>query len=209
MIDLWRDGEPDVPLTAEALWNFIHPGAVIVHTRMKWVWLKPSKTGGTSILRQGLSAGWICGSAGYDPKEYQRWMEWVTNDRLQEYTVWTIVRDPWERLVSALAYLHVDIEDFCRDPIFHLRSRSLLLHVMSQWPYAQHCHMVGRFEWLHRDYGSICQRLRMKPRSLPHLNASNHGTAEEDIPAHLRETVDTILSRDAEYLQYEPPWRTA
>jgi len=78
--------------------------------------------------------------------------------------------------------------------------------MLSQWVYAQYCHLVGRFETMHRDWSMICERLGMAIKSIPHLNPSQRGTVLEEVPEHLRPAVDMILRRDTEALGYTAPW---
>lgn len=166
-------GNPVEPLTVAALRSFPHVKGIIVHPEQRWVWMKPAKTGGTSIFRKGLPNGWICGGPTYQPEQYESWLSAVNDAELSKYRVWTIVREPMDRALSALAYFHVNVDDFANDPLRYL-SPGLWSHMIPQHLYARYCHVIGSFDDLYGSYRYIADWLGFRLiKKLPHLNRSN------------------------------------
>ena len=180
-----------------------HFSGVVVSPRNKWLWLKPCRTGGTSIWRDGLMGQyWINGGTQYQPDEYRAWLDRVTDAELEQYFVWTIVRNPYDRFVSALAYLHVEVEDFCADPVSNLW-HTVRIHALPQFWYYECADYVGRYETLTDNYREVCERINQNPISLPRMNTSDRRPYRDALAGRGRETVEWLYARELEELAYE------
>ena len=85
---------------AEYLRSHEHPGGIIVCEQPKFVYMKPTKTAGTSILRAGLEKR-VPGIFHHKdrPEKFAEWINRITDDELEDYYIFTVVRNPWDRLV--------------------------------------------------------------------------------------------------------------
>ena len=191
-----------MPVTQQYLLEFPHPTGIVVNPSRRWIWFKICRTGGTSIIRRGLNGQeWITAGKNYQPKEFTQWLAKVTDEELKSYFVWTVVRNPWDRLISALAYFHVDPEAFLSDPITWL-SPGFRSHLMPQHWYWQHADYIGHVETIQDSYEVICKRIGQEPATLDQMNKSTHGDYRSDIPERFQQLATALYLRDATALGY-------
>ena len=75
--------------------------SLCVNPSQKLIYFKPGRAAGTSIFRRILQpmGGWIIQKD--NPKEFNEWLQRITDDEFGTYFAFIFVRNPHERLVSA------------------------------------------------------------------------------------------------------------
>ena len=108
---------------------------------------------------------------------------YVNLDEFKQFYKFAFVRNPWDKLVSALKYRKFYEHMSFKEYVFEKRPESVLYHgtyrhVMRQIDYVcneagQICvDYVGRFETLQRDFDHVCRSLNIPATKLPHTNSS-------------------------------------
>ena len=75
--------------------------SICVNSTSKLIYFKPGKSAGTSIFRRNLQpkGGWIIQKD--NPKEFNNWLQNITDKELNSYFKFIFVRNPFSRLISA------------------------------------------------------------------------------------------------------------
>lgn len=157
-----------------------HPGGIIICERLKFIYMKPTKTAGSSILRARLEKQ-ISGIVHHKdhPEQYEEWFERITDEALEEYYIFSVVRNPWDRLVSVAAYFKIpfkrfldNIHDYRKDD--DIRIHTLPLSLYTHFGGACFVDFIGRFECLQADMNLVSDRLGLARERLPFINWSKH-----------------------------------
>jgi chondroitin 4-sulfotransferase 11 len=155
------------------------------------------------------------------------WYQRIDPDRFDRYFKFAIVRNPWDRLVSAWTYLREggaksseddtawgeffhrfdNFEDFvCHWLTPENIRRKHLFTPQSEFVTDRFGGMamdfVGRYERLNEDFDVICEKLGMDVK-LPHLNSSKRVGYREFYTDRSRDVVAEIYARDVELFQYQ------
>ena len=190
----------------------------------KCIFIHIPKAAGTSV-KKSLNLG----GRGHPP-----WHYFSTNfpNEWKTYKKFTIVRNPWDRMVSAYCYarmeksfwhnsqtgLHPDFE-LLRDKSFEEccemleQDRQSLTH--ESW-HSQHLWIAGmlngklacavdyvlRCESLDRDFSRLCEALGKPQTVLPHINKSERMLYKDYYNAKTRSTIARLYATDIELLGY-------
>ena len=151
--------------------------------------------------------------------------------RWKNYYKFTVVRNPWDRLVSAYVYatmensfwhssekgMHPDYKllnnmsfaDFCQ---LLMTQRASLQHeswfpqfpwITSEPGFQLQVDQVLRFENLEKDFVDLCKRIGAPQRQLPEINPSKRHPYQQYYDDETRDIVATIYHRDIELFGYE------
>ncbi len=165
---------------ADYLRSHPHPGGIIVCPERRFVYMKPAKTAGTSILRATLEKH-IPGIVHHKdhPGQFREWLQNITDDDLAGYYIFSVVRNPWDRAVSLAAYLDIPFADFverfeehCREP--NTREHALPLSLYTHLGDAPFVDEICRFENLQADFNRVAARIGLEQSRLPLTNPSKH-----------------------------------
>lgn len=157
-----------------------HTRGIIVCPDKKFIYMKATKTAGTSILR-GLLEKEIPGIIHQKdhPDRFGNWLEGISDDLLQEYFIFSIIRNPWDRVVSIASYFDLPLGDFlsnfkdyCQDD--SIRIHSLPLNLYTHQNGIRFADMICRFESLQPDINLVLDRIGLERQKLPFLNRSDH-----------------------------------
>jgi hypothetical protein len=166
---------PKPPGLAEYFRSHPHPGGIIVCKSRKFIYMKPARTAGTSILRNYIDKE--CRDIVHNkdhPAAFQDWLKQLTDIELQDYFIFTVVRNPWERFLSAYFYLKIPVsfERFVGEyPIFcQSDARIWYTHAESRC----FMDMICSFENLDADWKVLCRKLSLPYRPLKWVNATRH-----------------------------------
>ncbi len=162
---------------------FPHPTGIIIAPRgpnepARWTWKKVCRCAGTAIWRHALrNERKICAGRTYQPGAFSRCLDNLQALEAAGYenvlgTVWTFVRHPVSRFLSALSYFHYHPDAFAATPAHFLDSWEFSIHTLPQQHYAEGCHFVGRFENLTHDFSRLCEELQIARKPLPQVNRS-------------------------------------
>lgn len=163
---------------ADAFRTHPHPGAIIVHPTRRFIYMKPTKTAGTSILRRVLEpqiGGFIHRKD--HPDAFASWLADITDEALRGYYIFAVVRNPWDRIVSLSAFTKIPLSEML-DAFDDLPpNRMIPAHRV---PLTAFTHLNGlpfvdricRFERLDEDMRLIFDDLGLPAIDIPHVNKS-------------------------------------
>lgn len=176
--------------------------------RHRFIWARVPKTGSTSIAAalRTLTRD-ECRSV--DGKHHLPVLEHIPclDAPLDQYFVFTFVRNPWDRMVSGYFSRReirnqeighaVDFSEYCRrSPLRHQYNNS------KQHGEPVAYDFVGRFESLQADFDAVCDRLGFKRMPLPYRNASKHANYREYYTAETRDLIARNYARDIDLFGY-------
>lgn len=193
---------------AEYIRNF--DGRIVVHDELKFIWVKSLKCAGTSIYnvfntyhRDAL----IRKFNGDDRWETR--IPGITDQDVEDYLVFTVVRNPYERFRSMCAYFEVDIgyvismypwtlpEGPWYDLVRH--AKPLVEHVQTDegvW----FVDRILRVENLDADFASLCDKLGIPRYRLPHLRVSSK---KQELKPEWKDFIRQHYARDLQTFGYE------
>ena len=104
---------------------------------------------------------------------------YISSEQFNQYFKFGFVRNPWDRLVSFYKYrgyaYKYDFKTFLFKHMPKPAWSNDYCHVTPQYDFLYHdghclVDFVGRFEYLQRDFETVCEALHLPPSPLPHLN---------------------------------------
>lgn len=184
-----------------------HFGGVVVSKERRFIYLKSCKTAGTSILH------------GYLEKEvpdliyrrrdprFQAWFDEITDSDLSNYYMFTVVRNPWDRVVSLAHYFKMSVDEFIGNIEKHRRNPEIHIHTL---PCHSYSHMNGRqfvdricrFESLQADINLVLDAIGVRRERLPHKNRTHHSHYSSYYVPTTRQHVADIFHDDVTLLGY-------
>jgi len=188
----------------------------MIDHKHKFIFVHVSKTGGTSIehaLNPNVSLDYSNNShttgntsfkdKHWSPLQYKK--EYPTE--YESYFKFAFVRNPWDRLVSNYKWLvfigkiHTSFEDWIIDPTwgFNAYLYTKMLHDNN----GNMIDFVGKFENLQEDFNTVCNKIGLTQRELPHKNKTNHKHYTEYYNNETRQLVAEKYAKDIEYFDYK------
>lgn len=184
----------------------------------KFIFVHITKTGGTSIdiaLRKYTKNGKTHQSIS-EMKE-----EAAKNFGFNNYFKFCFVRNPWDKMVSQYFYIKkkiaydksfkefiIDFKSTPNDWDFKNKNFPVKYQpVQKKWICGDKGEVlmdfVGRFENLQEDFDTICDKIDLPKRELPHRNSTNHNHYSEYYNKETREIISQKFSEDIEYFGYK------
>lgn len=132
----------------------------------------------------------------------------------QDYLSFAVVRNPWDRFVSYVAFMMRDNGAFQADPAAAMRrvldnpARQSRVHLRPQHDFLVdqqgHCmvNRVCRLENLQAEFGDLCRDIGMAAPVLEKRNASAHRHYADYYDAELTERVGVLYAQDIAMLGY-------
>jgi hypothetical protein len=188
--------------------NHPHPRGIIVCPERKFIYMKATKTAGTSVLRGVLepSIEGIYHQKDH-PQEYQNWLDGLNDEILDDYFIFAIVRNPWDRIVSIATYFDIPLDDFlyrydyyCQDK--RIRIHSLPLHIYTHKNEEQYVDMICRFEALQPDMNLVFDQIGLSRTQLPYHNPTDHHHYSTYYGPDEVELVEKLYQKDITYYGY-------
>jgi hypothetical protein len=181
-----------------------------------------AKVAQRSIMWNLLSNRIIIAVRGY--KNYKVFMDSHSNDDIDQIFKFSIVRNPWDRTVSAFHYLkqtwqkkpskrnltiidkNETFKDFVKNKLA-VEGVEINPHFRHQYPNVEYnkkifVDFIGRFENLQNDWNKIAAIIDA-PEKLPHNNSSKHNHYRTYYDDETVKTVQKIYSRDIKLLKYK------
>jgi hypothetical protein len=133
------------------------------------------------------------------------------SDMYGDYFTWTIVRNPWDRLVSVYKnkaskgygpwrnFKNLTFSDF----IINKKGVKDSHTCVQKTQFPPNIDFVGKFENLQEDFNTVCDKIRIPRQQLPLINKSKHRPYAEYYNDETREIVTERYIRDIEYFGYE------
>lgn len=177
----------------------------------KFIWYRTAKCGTRSIL-----------------KIFENNKNIVSEDNIklklhwEQYFKFAIVRNPWDRLLSAWkdkvqkqwtilpdAPYRLNAYKKYKDKSFSYFVKnvdpSIDRHTMclSNLIDLKNINYIGRFENLQQDFNIVCDKIGIPQQQLPHVNKTKHKHYTEYYDDESRQIVAEKYARDIEYFNYE------
>ena len=198
----------------------------MISHKHKFIFIPVRKAAGTSILTALTPhcdnvQKFNCGTLPYKGDENISVGDWESESgRYSDYTVFTIVRNPWDRFISAYTsflgpvgwtpektslkeYIdNLPSEEENWDVWFHTRRTLMDMLVNKKGNYVSDF-SIG-FENLEKDFETMCRLVGVPPLVLPHMNRTpnrkHYSTYYDD---ETRESVREMFKEDIECFDYE------
>ena len=186
---------------------------------MKYIFVHIPKCAGSSMYSQYYTTY----GHGLRKKTFKYFKD--SSERKTPHFSFTFSRNPWDRLVSAYNYLSrggsssKDLKDYRRLFYTHKNFKTAVLnwhesyfdqiHFKPQWEWICDDNknvivdFVGRFENLQHDFNTVCDKIGVPRKKLPHKNKTNHKHYTEYYDEETREIVAQKYAKDIEYFGYE------
>jgi hypothetical protein len=157
-------------------------------------------------------------------EDSKKWFSFL----LDEPFVFTIVRNPWDRVISSFFYLNqggcnnYDVQDkqkylenfngdFKRFVRSLEHSREVLEQIHFRPQYQWICDSngeiivdyIGKFENIQRDIFNLTSKVGIQMPELPHLNKSKHLHYETYYDNETREIIGEVYKKDIDFFNYE------
>lgn len=193
---------------SEYLSNHQHIRGIITCPEKRFIYMKATKTAGTSILR-GILENQLEGIIHHKdhPQEFLKWSSSITDDQLKDYFIFSVVRNPWDRVVSIASYFNIPLRKFlrkfdkyCKDE--RIRIHSLPLHLYTHNGNRQFADIICRFEAIQSDMNMVFDRLGLQRIQLPHLNPSDHQHYSTYYDPKEVELVSNLYQKDIQLFGY-------
>ena len=185
-----------------------HVGGIIVCEKPKFIYMKPAKTAGTSILRVGLEKR-VPGIFHHKDhsEQFRRWLNQISDEELDEYFIFSVVRNPWDRLVSIAAHFQIPLSEFVNNfseylQDYKMRMHSLPLSIYTHFDGKQFADFYCRFECLQADMNLVFDRLGLKREKLGFVNQSKHDHYSLYYTDTEKKLVESFYQKDIEYFGY-------
>jgi chondroitin 4-sulfotransferase 11 len=190
----------------------------ITHSnKQKYVWFRTAKCGTRSVLNTLENNTQICTGKSK-----------ISNldESFGDYFKFTIVRNPWDRLVSCwknkieakrvetrkfyydvLGFdnpIGLTFENFVKclnvDKLLYADEHWMPLHSMIE---LNSVDFIGRFENLQEDFNTICDKIGIPRQELPHKNKTKHKHYTEYYDSETKQIVAEKYAKDIEYFNYK------
>ncbi|MEO1394467.1 MAG: sulfotransferase family 2 domain-containing protein [Cyanobacteria bacterium J06634_5] len=186
--------------------------------RLKAIFIHVPKTAGTSIY--DLIGYTYIGHVPYD------WYKSRNSVKYDTYFKFSVVRNPWDRLVSTYVYLKKggnnamdnhwakknlsmfsSFDDFVKKWVTEENVQSWM-HFIPQHQYIFdnndniQVDYIAKFENLSDDFEVISDRLNLQ-RSLPHVNAGKRKPYQEYYTEETKDIVSSVYAKDVQLFDYE------
>ena len=147
---------------------------------------------------------------------YQQLSNVVSQKELDLFFVFAFTRHPYDRFVSACAFLAREDPDYQNNPTLWMRRalrrerfRNRVL-LASQWSLLSDregnlsINYVGKYESLQESFKEICLKVDIPTNKLPRRNASKHPHYEDILDTSLKADIAEIYCDDFNAFNYDP-----
>lgn len=147
---------------------------------------------------------------------YQQLSSVVRPETLSRFFRFAFTRHPYDRFVSACAFLARTDPSYKQNPTEWMKSalqrpqfcsRVLVTPqhaLLNDENGALGLDFVGRYESLHVDFDTICDRLKLPKARLAHRNSSEHDSYQQLLDNELREALSERYEQDFLSFNYSP-----
>jgi len=182
-----------------------NPASIYVNPEKEWLWIRVHKTAGTSMFDLLQNN---CYTTSKNNREVLNWLKRITASEINKYFIWSFVRNPYSRFVSAASMFKVPVHRFAKEFDQYRKKPMIFRHTEPQHELT-HYHglqipdYIGRFENLHWDWIELMRILKMPMVKLKQLNGSNHKHWTKEIDQYTKDFVKDFYKKDFEYFFYE------
>jgi hypothetical protein len=184
------------------------PG-IVVCPKHKFIYMKPPRTGGTSILRYFLEGRFDeLLNAKNHAEQLGEWLANTDDEALSEYFIFSVTRNPWDKFLSASKYLGIPLSKLIENwstyqEVDQVRVHTRPINFYTHYKGRQFVDRICRFETLQADMNLVCDRLGIARSRLPFVNATRHGHYSKYYNEDAIEFVRSVYELDIKYFGYE------
>lgn len=192
--------------------EFGHRGGIIVSESRKLIYMKPSRAAGTSITRILLKSQ-IPDIIHHkqNPEEFKAWLDGINDEDLEQYFIFSVARNPWDRMVSVATYYRVPLEEFLSRCVKgkDWNNPEMRLHALPMFPYSYmgdklFVDATLRIEDLQHDLDRVCEQLGLeKVNPLPRTQDTRHDHYSKYYDGRTQDIVAQVYARDIELFDYK------
>jgi len=186
---------------SDYLRSFEYPEGIVVSVKRKFIYLKPPKTAGTSILRHFLQKEVPDIIHQKDnPTAFNQWLKDITDAELYTYFIFTVVRNPWERFLSTATYFGTNLSDFINNFEKYNTSIDIKNHLRELYKYSKFrdnnfCDFIGRMENLQVDMNIVCDEIGVQKQILPFKNVSRDISKHYSLSYRRKKHISFVFER--------------
>jgi chondroitin 4-sulfotransferase 11 len=184
------------------------PG-IIVCPKHKFIYMKPPRTAGSSILRNFLEGRFDELLNNKDHAEqFGEWLASTNDEALSEYFVFSVTRNPWDRFLSASKYLGIPMSKLIDNwntfqEVDQVRVHTRPINFYTHYQSRQFVDRICRFETLQADMNLVSDSLGIARSRLPFVNATKHDHYSKYYKEDAIEFVRGVYELDIKYFGYE------
>ncbi len=195
-----------------------NPDSIVISHKYKFIFVHASRTGGSSVERMAgidvTSDARTAMSGNTDFPEKHASFQYYRQrypGYFKPYFKFTIVRNPYDRLVSAWLWIRNVIPRFAEQSLADfIRTRHeeypyssfLKLNGRSLEESLREFDFIARFERLDQDIAHICEQTGMDVQAFPHTNRTQKSDYREYYTGADRRLAERLLAEDAEAFGY-------
>ena len=186
-----------------------HTRGIIVSESRNFIYMKPAKTAGTTILRKIFESKIPDIIHQKDnPKKFQKWMCTLSDDKLKNYFVFSVTRNPWDRVVSICSHFNIKVKNFVKnfDNIRQnnedIKNHSIPVNRYTHVNGKRFADFICRFETLQSDMNVIMDKIGLQRVKLPVTNKSSRGEYQNYFSDSLAKETSRIYSKDIHHFGY-------
>ena len=190
-----------------------HTGGIIVSPIKKFIYMKPTKTAGSAILHgifDSIVPDVIYKQSKTRSKEFNEWLQNVTDNDLREYFIFTVTRNPFDRFVSNASYFNIPFNELVKNyeklwvENDNLKHHCRPIHFYSHFNGNQFADLICRYETLQFDFNIVCDQIGIQRTKIPIVNKSKHRhySSYYDTMDKIS-VIERIYAEDIKYYGYE------
>ena len=146
-------------------------------------------------------------------------MRQMINDKTKDYFKFSFVRNPWDKLVSVFyyrrlrygLYTSIDFKQFIKhnvkkwkvDTISNENANALQYNWLCDFNGKLVTDFIGKIENFQEDFNTICDKIGIPRKQLPHKNATKHKHYTEYYDDETKQLVAEKYAKDIETFGYE------
>lgn len=196
-------------MIAKFIKKYHNVNSLYINQQNKWLWLRIHKTAGTSMYDGFLKDHCINISKKNHHQEVKNWIQHITDKELKNYTIWTCVRNPYDRYVSMAAMFNKEPNEFAL--LFHQLQKTnsvIFRHSQPQHIYThkngvQIPQIIVRFEHLQSDFSNLCKTLNLPDHELQKLNATKRKPWQEVLTTKTIQFINKEFNEDFKAYHYK------
>ena len=192
----------------------------MISHKYKFIFVHIPSTGGTSIQEVLTPICDIVPATGYLPAHLtiSQIYKQFEYDKLKDYFMFGVVRNPWDRMVSRYHYLKkifpenkFSFEEWLFGEVFRQNNKQYgsdnIIKKTQQLFYLKHnnkveANFIGRFENIQNDFDIITDMIGIDRITLPKKNSTEHKPFEDYYTEELINIVANLFKDDITYFNY-------
>jgi hypothetical protein len=189
----------------EHISNLHNPSSVYIGN--SWIWLRVHKTAGTSMYDHYLRSH--CINISKQKDQVDNWLSRIDEDQLKKQFIWSFVRNPYDRFLSAAAMFKIDPNHLADDFNYKREKANIIKrhtepqHKFTHYNGHQIPDFIGKFENLENDWRTVLEKMNLPYCLLPVSNSSIHKDWREELTEKTKSFIRAFYYLDFKYFGYE------